>query len=286
MAILLALVTAAVYGIADFSGGLATRRAPVLHVVAGAHVIGGAAVIAASFVVAEHFDAADMALGALGGAFGLVGIVLLYRRLAIGPMSVVAPLTALTAAVAPAVWGLSRGEQLGPLGLVGIACGLAAVVLVSLPGDGAGDQAPVTVQVVAESLASGIGFGVLFIFLDATSAEAAPWPVAGARIFTSTLLVAALLGASRRASHDRIPRSRSLLGLIALTGLADTLANVTFLFATTLEPGRLAVVSVLSALYPVSTVILARVILGERMTSAQGLGFGAALAATILLSLG
>lgn len=287
MAIVLALATALLYGVADFSGGLATRRASVLQVVAGAHVIGGIGVVLASFLVAERFDGRDLALGAAGGAFGLIGVVLLYRRLAIGPMSVVAPLTAITAAVVPALWGLLQGERLTTTGWIGIGFGLLAVLLVSGSGDRPDAGAPVTTQVVVESLAAGAGFGIIFIFLDATSAETAPWPVAGARMLSCTVLVAFLVITARaRPAVWSRPLEPSLLALIAVSGVGDTAANVTFLLATTSESGHLAVVSVLASLYPVSTVILARLLLGERMSRPQVLGFGAALGATVLLSVG
>ena len=286
---MLALVTAATFGIGDFCGGLAARRATAVQVVAGAHVIGGAGVILAAVLLADRWDTGDAMLGAIGGAFGLVGVVLLYRRLAAGPMSVVAPLTGVTSAVVPALWGLVGGERLGGLGWLGVAVGLGAVVLVSLGPDDPTARAgqPVTARVVVESLAAGAGFGAIFIFFDAASAETAPWPVATARIFTSTLLVA-YLASSRRRTRSALallrPDHRRVLGLVAAAGLADTLANVTFLLAA--DEGQLAVVSVLSSLYPISTVLLARLVLAERMTRPQGLGFLSALTATVLLTIG
>lgn len=288
MAILLALVTAATFGIGDFFGGLAARRATAVQVVAGSHIVGAAGVLAAALVMAERWDTGDAALGMAGAAFGMLGVLLLYRRLAAGPMSVVAPLTAVTAAVAPAVWGLADGERLGRLGWIGLAVGLVAVLLVSLGSDGPTTQAaPVTARVVLESLGAGLGFGTLFIFFDATSPESAPWPVAAGRLLTSTLLIGAVVVMANRSGERpsaTLPRDRRTLGLIALAGTADTTANVTFLVAT--NQGRLSVVSVLSSLYPLATVMLARVVLGERMTRPQGVGFASALVATTLLAVG
>ncbi len=286
MAILLALITAATFGLADFCGGLAARRATAVQVVAGSHVIGGVGVLVAAPLLAERWDGGDAVLGVLGGLCGMVGVILFYRRLAAGPMSVVAPLTGVTSAVVPAVWGLAGGERLGSTGWFGLAVGLVAVLLVSLvPDDGRSSLRPVTTRVVAESLAAGVGFGALFVFLDATSGASAPWPVASARVVTSTLLAVVVVVLARRPSAGpALPRGGSTLALIAGAGLADTLANVTFLLAT--EEGQLAVVSVLSSLYPVATVLLARVVLAERMTRPQGLGLVAALVATVLLSVG
>ncbi len=293
MAIVLALVTAATFGVGDFCGGLATRRLPVIQVVAWSHVVGGVGALLASVVLAERIDAGDIGLGVVGGAFGVLGVGLLYRRLAVGPMSVVAPLTAITSAVVPGLWGLMGGERLSPIGWTGLLVALVAVLLVSTAsGAPAGTSAPVTTRVIVESLAAGVGFGLLFVFFDATGPESAPWPVAGARAATSTALLGFLLVAARRPgvapAGDRwaavVPRGRRGVVLVALAGLADTTANVTFLAAT--NAGQLAVVSVLASLYPVSTVLLARLVLAERMTRPQSAGFVAAMGATALLSIG
>ena len=286
MAIALALLTAACFGIADFCGGLAAQRARVLQVVAGSHLVGAVGATAAALALADRFAWGDVALGGAGGLAGVVGVALLYRRLAAGPMTVVAPLTAITSAVVPAAWGLLDGDRLTAIGWAGLVLALLAVLLVSLSPDGPGNRAPVTAAVIVESLLAGVGFGAMFIFFDATSADAAPWPVAAARILTATLLLVVLGAGTARAGGGLVPEppARHAWGLIALVGLLDTVSNVTFLYAASL--GQLAVVSVLSALYPVSTVILARIVLAERVTRAQGLGFVAALAGTELLVLG
>jgi uncharacterized membrane protein len=293
VAIVLALVTAATFGIGDFCGGLATRRARVIQVVAWSHVVGGVGAITASVLLAERFDWGDIGLGIVGGAFGVVGVGLLYRRLAVGPMSVVAPLTAITSAVVPGLWGLVGGDRFGLLGWIGLVVALAAVLLVSSAPDQPSDGASrVTAQVIIESLAAGAGFGMLFVFFDATGSDSAPWPVAGARVFTSTVLLSFLVLVARRSSARPdsgmeatvVPRDGRAVGLIALAGVADTTANVTFLAAT--NAGQLALVSVLASLYPVSTVLLARLVLSERMSRPQGIGFGLAMTATVLLSIG
>lgn len=296
---MLALMTALLYGGADFAGGIASQRRRVLEVVLGAHLIGavGATLTALALTgpidLADSFD--DLALGALGGLFGLIGVGLLYRRLAIGPMSVVAPITAMTAAVLPAAWGLAGGERLTTLSFVGLAAGLSAVLLVSLTSESApADEhqtpsPPVTVQVVVEALLAGAGFGAFFVALDATDDAVAPWPVAGARIVTSAIMVVVAAAVARRpagpvpASPQRWTPATAVL--VAVAGLADTGANITFIYATG-DDASLAVVSVLAALYPVATVALAHVVLSEQMTGRQRLGFGAAIFAAAALAAG
>lgn len=278
MAVLLSLLTAAFYGAGDFCGGLAAKGMRVIQVVAFSHLIGLASVLALAPLVAETFTWRDFGLGALGGLAGGVGVGLLYRRLAVGPMSVVAPLTAITAAAVPAAWGVATGDSLSGWTWLGVAVALVAITLVSSVSDR--ESAPITVQVVAESLLSGAGFGTFFIFLDATEGATAPWPVVGARLITSVLLLTVLVLGSRAT----LPTGRSNWLLIALVGLFDTGSNVTFLYAS--DEGLLTLVAVLSSLYPIATVLLARVVLGERMTRTQLWGFVAAMAATGLIAAG
>ena len=278
MAVLLSLITAACYGAGDFCGGLATKTTRVIQVVAVSHVVGLAGVLVASLLLADAFTSRDFALGAVGGLFGGIGVALLYRRLSLGPMSVVAPLTAVTSAAVPAAWGVIDGDSLSGLAWAGIVLALFAIALVSAVSDGL--TAPVTPTVIVESLASGAGFGLFFIFLDATEGATAPWPVVGARLVTSVLLVGYLLG--RR--QEILPPSASSRWLLVAVGLLDTGSNITFLYAT--DEGALTVVAVLSSLYPIGTVLLARLVLDERMTRPQLVGFVAAMVATGLIAAG
>jgi drug/metabolite transporter (DMT)-like permease len=279
MVIVVSLMAAALYGSGDFCGALAARRATATQVVAGSHVVGLVGVTAVALLVAEGFTGRDLALGGAGGVFGGIGVGLLYRRLAEGPMYVVAPLTAITAAALPAAWGARAGEELSALAWVGVALALAAVGLVSAATPGVG-SAPVTTRVVVESLLSGCGFGAFFILLGVTDEATAPWPVVGARLTTSVALLAFLAGTGRQL----VPPDTPSRLLIAATGLLEIGANVGFLYAAT--RGQLAVASVLTSLYPVVTVVLARLLLDERMTRIQLLGVAGALGATGLISAG
>ncbi len=276
MAVVLSLITAAIYGTSDFCGGLAAQRAKLIQVVAGGHVVGLVGVVVASLLVADEFSTPDFLLGVAGGAFGAGAIALLYRRLAVGPMHVVAPLTAITSAAVPIAWGVGGGENVSLVTWAGVGLGLLAIGLVSL--SSAGSHAPVTSAVIIESLLAGVGFGAFFICLDATEAASAPWPVAGARSFTVLALVPFMVVTRR----PLLAEGAVALGLIATTGLLDTAANVTFLYAS--DRGLLTVVAVLTALYPVATVILARLVLSEQMTRPQMFGFLAAMTATALIA--
>jgi len=285
VAILLGLLTAASFGAGDFFGGLSAKRVSVIVVIAISHLIGLISVTVVALLVAEEFVAGDFLTGIVAGAAGGIGVALLYRGLARGPMAVVAPLTAITAAAIPALWGvIANEESFSALAWIGIAIAGIAIVLTSLPSGRMG-SASVGGQVVIESLAAGTFFGVLFILFDATSEASAPWPVVGARLLTATLLLTWLLLQRRDQLTSLVgPSSGNVLALIALTGLFDTGSNVLFLIATSV--GDLTITAVLSSLYPISTVLLARFVLDERMSRIQLVGLVAALGATVLIALG
>ncbi len=278
MTIFLSLLTAAIFGTGDFTGGLSAKRASIVQVVAGSHFVGLIGVSAVAFLVADEFSANALFLGAMGGLFGGIGVALLYRRLAVGPMAVVAPITAITSASVPALWGAVTGDALSLVAWIGVAIALVAIGLVSHSSDGAG--AEISAQVIGESLMAGAGFGIFFIFLDATEAVNAPWPVVGARLLTTVGLLVLLVSTKR----ELIPKAPGAVGLIVLTGIFDTGSNVIFLYAA--NRGSLTIVAVLSSLYPISTVLLARFVLSERMTRIQLVGFVAALVATGFIAIG
>ena len=278
MAIVLSLLTAVFFGAGDFAGGLATRRTRVVEVVAGAHLVGLVGVGLAAPLMAEAFTLRDLGLGAVAGVFGGVGLVFLYRRLAIGPMSVVAPLTAVTSAVVPVVADVARGSDFSITTWVGIVVGLTAIAVIS--GSDADGPQPITPSVVSESLLAGIGFGGFFVVVDLAESATAPWPIVGARLVTVGVLGLVVL-----TRPDRIAtRSGATVALIAVAGALDTLSNTLFLYASNV--GDLAVVSVLSSLYPLSTVLIAWIVLRERLTGWQAIGVTAAVAATLLIASG
>ncbi len=303
MALLLGLASAALFGTGDFFGGMAAKRCSVLHVVAISHLIGLIGIGFAAVLIGNPINGPDLARGSIGGLAGLVGVALLYRLLSVGPMSVVAPLTALTSAAVPAIWGLAGGERFSSRSWLGIVLALVAIGLASseIGNKGGASATPVTVRVVAESLLSGSGFGLFFIFLDSTSSSSTPWAIVAARTTTTTLLflVAVVVTRTRipelgRSSPDqqRSRQARQLFPtltaagwlLLAGAGIADTGANLTFLYAT--QVGELTLVSVLASLYPIMTVGLARIFIGEKMGPLRASALALAVVAAQLLSTG
>ena len=188
--------------------------------------------------------------------------------------SVVAPITALLAAAVPVIGGIAEGDRPGTATAVGMGLALAAIVLVSA--EGTGSLRPSNPRAVTYALVAGLGFGVFFLFLSYTSDDAGTWPLVGARVASVTVVgLAALVGGV----DARMPRPA--VGLTTLAGGFDVGANLLYLLAV--REGLLSVVSVLSSLYPVSTVVLARVVLHERFHRAQQIGLAIAIPAVVLM---
>jgi drug/metabolite transporter (DMT)-like permease len=278
VAVLLALGCAVVYGASDFLGGLASRTASVFGVVALSQAAGLVALLALLPWLGGPVDAADLAWGAAAGVAGATGLVVFFRALAGGVMSVIAPITAVTAAAVPVLVGLLGGERLHPWSAVGIVLALGAVVLVSAEG-GLGALLAARPASVVPALVAGAMFGFFFVMLDRTSDESGVTPLVTARIASMALVVVvAVIGRQSL----RVPRAA--LPLVVASGIGDMTANALFLLATQ-QDGQLAITGVLASLYPVSTVVLAQVVLRERLVRAQVAGLGAAVAAVVLISL-
>ncbi len=278
MAVVLALASAVVYGLADFCGGIASRRAAAATVVAVSQAAGLVVVALLLPWLAGEPAPADLAWGAAAGAAGGAGLLLFYRALADGVMSVVAPVTAVSAAAFPVLGGLVLGERLGPAAVAGIVLALVAVVLVAAE-DGLSSLRTARLRTVAPALAAGAGFGLFFVLLERTGGDAGLTPLAAARV-VSVLLVGGLALATVRSL--RVPRR--VLPVVLLAGVGDMAANALFLVATQ-AGGQLAVTGVLASLYPVSTVVLAQVVLRERLAGVQRTGLLVAAAAVVLIAL-
>lgn len=269
MAILLGLGAALTYGAADFMGGLATKRSNEFAVVVWSQVFGSALLLAAlPFFLAVPFTLEAFAWGMGSGVGGGLGVLMLYRGLALGRMSVVAPTTGVIAAVVPVLAGLLLGERPSALSLFGVVVALIAVTLVSASPDHAGQRH--TYSGIREAIAAGLGFGAFFILLSLAGADSGLWPLLGTRSASLGIvtLIALVAGRSLR------PGQGSLL-LIASAGILDVATNLLYLSAT--RVGLLSLVAVLTSMYPGATVILARFVLHERFHRLQlvGLGFSA-----------
>jgi drug/metabolite transporter (DMT)-like permease len=223
-------------------------------------------------------DAGAVALAAAAGASGLVGLASFYRALAVGTMSVVAPISA-TAAVVPVVVGIVSGERPSFVQGVGVALALGGVALASREET---DEAETDRRVAAGvglALLSALGFGTFFVFLDRASESDIPWTMLTSRGTSTALLVVAAL-----ALRPPLRQARGALRVLVLIGILDVSANGLFALAST--KGLVSIVSVLSSLYPVVTVAAARVVLHERVMGLQWAGVGLALGGVVLLSAG
>ncbi|HZQ10040.1 MAG TPA: EamA family transporter [Anaerolineae bacterium] len=266
------LASALVWGAGDFCGGLATRRASVFSVLYIGQIAGLALLLAAGIIIQEPLPTGIVILwGAVAGLAGTVGIVALYSGLATGRASVVAPTSAVVAAIMPALFSAVTIGLPDTLKLIGFVVALAAIVLVSQANQGSGETRSLGLAFIA-----GIGFGAFFIFIHASGSQSTFFPLAIARAASIPfLLIIAIL---RRTPFP----SRTVLPVILLSGILDSGGNVLFLIAS--ELGRLDVATILASLYPASTVILSRIILGEQTTRLQQIGVVAALIAIALIA--
>jgi len=283
MTYLLALVSALLYGAADFTGGLATRRAATIPVVVISQFSGMLLlVLLLPLLPGSSPSRPDLWWGVLAGLTGGIGVALLYRALAIGRMAVVAPTTAVCAVAIPVVVAMLLGERPGPLAAGGILLGIVSIVLVSQQSQtasapAAGASRPLGLPPgVAIALLSGVAIGFFFLSLARTAPQAGMWPILAARLTSVTLFG---VGAWTGGLSFRLPRPPLILALGG--GMVDMLANAAYLLAV--RDGPLSLVVTLSSLYPASTVILARVVLGERLNGRQVGGVLCALGAIVLI---
>ena len=278
MGVLLGLAASASWGVSDFLGGLNARRLPLLAVLVVSQPVGLVLLVALALARAEHpLGTLGAVYAALAGIAGAIGLAALYRGLAIGTMGIVAPISAV-APLVPVTVGLARGERPDALQGLGIGLALAGVVLASRePTSGAG-RSRIAAGALLGLVAAG-GFGCGLLGLDAGSARDAYWAPVAVRI-ASAALVFAWLAAAR--TRPAVPRS-ALPSLVVL-GLFD--AAGTCLFAVASTHGLVSVVSVLASLYPIGIILLARVVLGERLVRLQQAGAAAALAGAALISAG
>ncbi len=269
----LSLGAAAVWGGGDFAGGLATKRASVFRVVAFAHACGLVFMLLLALLTREAIPpSTDLWWGAAAGIGGAFGIAALYQALAIGRMGVIAPVASVVTGVLPVLIGIRVEGWPDRLQLAGFALALISIWLIARPDGQAGSR-----RGLGLALLSGVGFGLFLIAGKQAGHHAVLWPMVAARS-ASTLLMTTIVLLSAR---DARP-FRPALMVALLSGLGDSAGNALFIAAT--QHGRLDVAAVLSSLYPASTVILARILLKERISPMQGAGIAGALASVALIS--
>ncbi|HSK97153.1 MAG TPA: EamA family transporter [Euzebyales bacterium] len=277
MALMLALGSGLTFGIADFAGGLAAKRAPATSVTLVSQAIGLTVLLPLLGVLPGAPSTAALVSGGLAGIAGALGVAAYLRALALGPMGLVAPLASVVGVMVPVIVGLTAGERPSAIAATGIALGLVAVTVVA-----GGDRRPDAERSGGAgpllALAGGGLFGVFFVLLDLTPAGSGLWPLVGARIASLTLMGLLVAVAGRR-----LP-PRAALPAVALSGALDMAANILFLLAT--RAGLLTITALLASLYPVVVVVLARQVLAERLRRVQVIAVALALVSVAAITVG
>lgn len=278
---LLALASAVLYGSADFFGGLTARRANTIATVVWSQFAGLVLLLLAiPFLPVTIVSSRDWIWGFVAGLSGGIGVAFLYRALAVGTMAVVAPTTAVIAAMIPVAFAFAIGERLRPLTFAGVALALLAILLVSRPPCSENLEGEKTTRRfppgLGLALLSGASVGIFFLSLARTSMAAGMWPLVAARISSIGLFAIIALVAKRTLRLDRTASATATLG-----GALDMAANAVYMTAARIGP--LSVVVTLASLYPASTVMLARIILKEHLSRTQIAGIACALLAVLLI---
>jgi drug/metabolite transporter (DMT)-like permease len=283
LTIVLGFATALVYGFADFFGAVASKRIKPVAVTAAAGAIGLVLLVCLIPIFGFSLDPGAIQWGIWAGVWSAIALSCLYASLALGPISIVSPIGAVVSAIVPAAVGIGLGESFSAWGWLALALLLAAVVLVGfVPGDDVRLPSP-TAFVLAVS--AGAGIGAVLICLDAAPADSGLTPVIMLRAVSAVILGLFLLFTIRKKTADTAPnpgKMRNFWLATVAAGIFDSSANVFFLLAS--RTGTLTVVSVLTALYPLGTIILARVFLKEKIARTQMFGVILALGASAILA--
>ncbi|HXD62096.1 MAG TPA: EamA family transporter [Lacisediminihabitans sp.] len=292
--VIIGLSGALIFGAADFLGGMAAKRISAVRVTALGAASGLVLLFAASVFVGGTWSAEAVLLGALSGVTGAVAIVLLYACLAIGPMSILSPTTAVVSALVPMLVGLARGDRLNTIGYVALALALVAVVLVGfVPEKGAVRP---SLRALGMAVGSGAMIGAFIVIIDMTPPGSGVVPLIANRAVNG-LIVFSAIGVIALLTRRRVRRAaasgevlevetsgwRPGLAFAIVSGVIDATANVFLLVG--LRIGELTIQSVLTALYPAGTIILAAVVLKERIAPVQVVGLVLAIAAASMLAL-
>jgi drug/metabolite transporter (DMT)-like permease len=273
--IIFGLLSALSWGGGDFSGGLATKRSPVYSVIITAQSLGLLMLLAVAVGIRETFPPVEhLFFGVLAGLTGTVGIVCLYSALANSRMGLAAPVSAIVAAGLPVLVGAFTLGLPSGVNLVGLLLALLSIWLVSRT---EGEHEPFKLNMLYLPGLAGLGFGLFFVLIDRANDVAVFYPLAAARIASLSLLLAFALGTKKAVLTER-----SQWPLIALCGFLDTWGNIFYAMAA--QAGRADIAAVLSSMYPAGTILLARLLLKERIGRVQWLGIGLALVAVAMIS--
>jgi drug/metabolite transporter (DMT)-like permease len=289
-----ALAAAALFGSADFLGGVASRRARAASVLVISAPAGVLVILGAAMLSGAPFQTAGVGWALAAGAAGGAGLIIFYGALAAGPMSVVAPVSALVSTVVPVGAALAMGERASAAVYAGAALCLVAIVLVSwegMPGGSGGPGEPVRPaataprnHVAARGLgygaASGLAFGIFFLFIRNAGTSGVLWPVCMARVAGSLIILGAAAWLGTRPAGPGA--GRWVLPAAVAAGVLDASANVCYVLAA--RAGLFGMAVVITSLYPGITVLLARVVLGERMRAVQRVGLALAAAGVAMVT--
>ena len=285
MTIIFGLLSAFSYGYADFVGALAAKRIRAMAVTAYSFSFGLVLAVILSSIFGASYSQSTIIASILAGVCSAIAITFLYAALALGPISIVSPLTAVVSAVIPVVVDVALGANLSSFVLVAVVLILIAVVLVAfVPSPNL--KLP-TLRATLYSVGAGLGFAGIFLFLDFTDSDSGLGPLLIMRAVGVVLLFGLLLAFYKKSSGEPFIEKVTdlkLAGLILLASTGDIMGNVAFLIAT--RAGDLAVAAVLTSLYPVGTIILARLFLKERVAKSQLLGIVLALVGVALIAAG
>ncbi|HKV58066.1 MAG TPA: DMT family transporter [Ktedonobacteraceae bacterium] len=271
--VLFGLAASLSWGTGDFSGGLASRRVHAFSVVLAVYVVGVILLPILALAWSEPLPSwSDTLWGAAAGLAGTVGLTAFYRSLAIGRMGINAPITSVLAAALPVIFSAFSEGLPRPLQMAGFALALLAVALVSRPQRASGRP-----EGLGLALLAGLGFGSFFILIGQVSAHAIFWPLTASRIASLLFMIVFM-----RIRGEKLLPKKSVLPLLLLAGTLDVSGNVFFVLAT--HSGRLDVASILSSLYSAVTILLAAIILRERVSRIQAIGIALALGAIVLIS--
>jgi drug/metabolite transporter (DMT)-like permease len=275
-AIVYGIASAMSWGTADFSGGLASKRASAVSVVITSQIVGILMLLVLALIFDPQFPPiSHMLIGGLAGLFGVLSLLGFYRLLADGRMGIAAPLTAVTTAAVPALVGTLVYGLPGASKLVGFGLALAGIWLISQTKNESGG---LTLRDLGLPLMIGLGFGMLFVLIDQANDIALFWPLVGARAASLTVMISITL--MRRQPLFTEPK---MLPLVAFAGALDAGGNGFFALAS--RAGRLDIAGVLGALYPAATILLAYFVLKEPISRIQSAGIVAALAAVALIAI-